>query len=165
MNPRSRKDKLLSRQLDDDLLIYDVERYKAHCLNPTAALVFSLCDGERSEDELAKAVGERLGVDDPQPLVQLALAQLDRARLLERSGPARPPSGVSRRRLLQGAAAVLLPAITSLMAPEAASAGSSITNAVCAGRMHPNCSMGISKCFPTTQFCRRVMGTMNCSCQ
>jgi len=35
------------KQADGEVLIYDLERNKAHCLNNTAARVWQYCDGER----------------------------------------------------------------------------------------------------------------------
>ena len=40
MKPRARTEGLVVTELPDELLVYDLERHRAHCLNPTAALVF-----------------------------------------------------------------------------------------------------------------------------
>src|SRR5690349_9223608 len=84
VRPKRRQDGLMSRKLDDDVLIYDLERHRAHCLNATAALVFDLCDGARTVDDLGRAVGETLGVNGADALVELALDRLAKAHLLEK---------------------------------------------------------------------------------
>ena len=40
MKPRARTEGLVVTELPDELLVYDLERHRAYCLNPTAALVF-----------------------------------------------------------------------------------------------------------------------------
>ena len=46
--PRARKEGLVVQDMPDELLVYDVDRHKAHCLNQTAALVWKRCDGKTS---------------------------------------------------------------------------------------------------------------------
>ncbi len=41
-------------ELPDELLVYDPERHRAHCLNPSAALVFKHGDGETGAEEMAR---------------------------------------------------------------------------------------------------------------
>ena len=48
MKPQSRRSGLLIRELPDELLVYDQEQHRAHCLNRTAALVFRHADGTRT---------------------------------------------------------------------------------------------------------------------
>ena len=38
--PRARQDELVVEELQDETLVYDLERHKARCLNRTAALVW-----------------------------------------------------------------------------------------------------------------------------
>jgi len=45
--PQARRSGLMLEQADGEVLIYDLERNKAHCLNNTAARVWQYCDGER----------------------------------------------------------------------------------------------------------------------
>ena len=59
MKPQSRRSGLLIRELPDELLVYDQEQHRAHCLNRTAALVFRHADGTRTAAELARAAGRR----------------------------------------------------------------------------------------------------------
>lgn len=109
------------RELADETLVYDVERHRAHCLNPTAALVWGLCDGENTVPRIAEKMGARLSARVPDELVRLALDQLADRGLLT-SGDARPAAAnpVSRRAMMRRlglAAVVALPLVTSIISP------------------------------------------------
>ena len=125
MNPRARREGLVVRQLPDELLVYDLERHEAHCLNRTAALVFNRADGQTPVHDIAAALRRELKAVDTDRLAWLALDRLDRAHLLDQA-PTPPPGlvGPSRRDLLRraGLAAALLPVVSSILAPRAAEA-------------------------------------------
>jgi hypothetical protein len=109
-------------ELPDELLVYDLKRHRAHCLNRAAAAVFRACDGRRDLAALVAEAQKTLGPDADEELVHAALEELSRARLIEHA-PARP---VSRRKVLRALA--LAPAVLSILAPRAAQAAS------CGGR-------------------------------
>ena len=48
----------LAQTFDGELVLYHPERPEALCLNKTAALVWSLCDGENSVAEIQKVLSE-----------------------------------------------------------------------------------------------------------
>ena len=48
MKPRARSDGLVVRHLPGELIVYDLERHAAHCLNETAATIFRHADGRRT---------------------------------------------------------------------------------------------------------------------
>ncbi|MBW1688466.1 MAG: PqqD family protein, partial [Deltaproteobacteria bacterium] len=80
-------------ELPDELLVYDLERHKAHCLNPTAALVFKHCDGRTSVKQIARTLGSELEFAADERLVWLSLERLGKANLLEaRPAPAPLPT-------------------------------------------------------------------------
>ncbi|HEX9185919.1 MAG TPA: PqqD family protein [Vicinamibacteria bacterium] len=120
MKPRARRDGLLIRELADELLVYDQADHRAHCLNRTAATVFRHADGTRTTAEIARLLAP--GEPDGEPAVAEALARLTEAGLLE----SRPPlESASRREALRRVglgAAVLLPAVVSIVAPAPAEA-------------------------------------------
>src|ERR1051326_9112162 len=60
--PRARKNGLAMEQIEDELLVYDLDRNKAYCLNRTAALVWQHCNGRTSPAEMAKLLRKKLGV-------------------------------------------------------------------------------------------------------
>ena len=121
---------LVIDDLPDEVLVYDLERHKAHCLNHTAALVWRACDGESSPAEIAARLRTELGVPYSSELsddvVLLALNQLEKFHLLEQ--PEALPAQfavLSRRQMVRRlglAAAVAVPVITSIVAPTAVQA-------------------------------------------
>jgi len=125
--PRAVRENLVIRELDDETLVYDIERDEAHCLNHTAALVWELCDGETTPAHAARLLQSKLGADIDSDLVWLAVGQLQKFHLVERA--TKSPS-VSRRDLVlkYAPAALALPVIFSIVAPFAVQAAS------CAGQ-------------------------------
>jgi hypothetical protein len=124
------------QELPDEVLVYDLERDRAHCLNETAAFVWQRCDGRNSIAQIARTLGNQLNCEVDQKIVWLALDQLGRNHLLE-THPAAPPamSGMNRRAMVRAlglTAAVAFPLVTSILAPTAQAATScGKTGAVC----------------------------------
>ena len=121
--PCSRTDNLVIRELDDETLVYDMERSEAHCLNQTAALVWKQCDGKTTALQAAQFLQSSLNVVVDADLIRLAVRQLERFRLVERTRKSR---SVSRRKLIfkYAPAALALPAIMSITAPTPAQSAS-----------------------------------------
>jgi hypothetical protein len=120
--PRSRKDHVVIRELDDETLVYDMDRDEAHCLNRTAALVWAQCDGKTTAAQAARALAGKLDASVDTDLVWLAVKQLQRFDLVEATAKA---PRVSRRDLVlkyAPIAIVLLPVIVSITAPTPAQA-------------------------------------------
>lgn len=145
MKPARRTDGLVVTELQDEVLVYDLERHRAHCLNPTAAFVFRHCDGRTSVRELAHAFQAAGHGPAQESLVWLALERLDQAHLLETPlGAERGrEQGLSRRELVRRAAVLsglLLPAITSAVAPTPAEAAATCTNNCAAKPFGTPCS-------------------------
>lgn len=119
MKPRRRTQGLVVKELPEEVLVYDLERHRAHCLNPTAALVFKHCDGDTTVSEIAGVLRTRLRVPADGKWVHLALDHLEKAHLLEECGDASwAPS--SRRELIRRlglTGAALLPLVSSVVAP------------------------------------------------
>src|SRR5438132_827225 len=125
--PQARKEGLLVQDLPEEVLVYDLDRHKAHCLNKTAALIWKHCNGRTSVSEIARRLEKSLGSSIDEDVVWCALSQLEKDHLLEEK--VAWPLGmerISRRTLMRriGIAAVLLPAITTIVAPTAMAANS-----------------------------------------
>ena len=156
--PKARREGIISKETDGELLIYDRERDKAHCLNLTAALVWKNCDGLRNISELARAVSREMDTTIDEAVVQLAIRQLDRDHLLENSGETyRLPTDLSRRAVVRrlGVAAVLLPLITSISAPTALANVSCIGTCVPGGPNNGGCAPGCT-CSALDNTCTNV---------
>jgi hypothetical protein len=122
MKPVARRDGLLTRELKDELLVYERAEHRAHCLNRTAATVFKNADGTRTVADLACLLAPHGDAAAGEAVVGEALARLAEAGLLE-AGPA--ARGWSRREVVRRVgvgAAILLPAIVSVVAPTPAEA-------------------------------------------
>jgi hypothetical protein len=118
--PRTRREGLVVEHVGAEILVYDLERHRAHCLNPTAALVWSACDGRRDAAAIAREIAREVPEASVE-LVQVALVKLERAHLL-----AAPAGGIPRRAALRRLtlAAGLMPVVSSILVPEAAQAAS-----------------------------------------
>jgi len=126
--PRARMD-CLTREFGDELLVYDQERNVGHCLNPTAAATWKLCDGKNGPPDLAKILTRQFSEPIDEPVVLLALEELSKARLLvEVEKPVRRTSRREAIRAIGIAGAIALPLVTSLVAPTPARAASCLAN-------------------------------------
>ena len=156
--PCARREGLVVRELPDEVLIYDRDRDKAHCLNQTAALVWKYCDGKTTVPAIARQLERDLEtkpIDDK--VVWFALSQLSKDHLLE--GSIAPPamlSGMTRRdmvRALGVAAAIAVPLVTTIVAPTPAQASTCLpTGSGCSSGLQccsGTCSSGPASCSPT----------------
>ena len=132
--PKARQEQLIVKELPDELLIYDLKRDKAHCLNETAALVWKNCDGHKTVDQLRELMEENAGSPVPEEMVWLALDQLETFKLLDEAAlkPAQF-AGMSRRDMVRrvGFAAIALPVILSIVAPTAQAQASGLAPGAC----------------------------------
>ena len=125
--PKVRRDDLTIQEVEDDMVVYDGRHQRAHRLNSTAALVLRSSDGTRTIREIACRLPSDLpGSYGGEDRVWLALEQLAKADLLTEGLPLPPEWGLSRRALLQkaAAAALVLPIVETVLAPSPADAQS-----------------------------------------
>jgi hypothetical protein len=114
---------LVTRDLGDELLVYDLERHKAYCLNRVARQVFRHCDGKTTIQDMAVRIGDILGMPVNEQSVRLGLLRLEKAHLLE--NPLELTPRASRRealRTLGRAAMVVAPLVTAISVPTSAQA-------------------------------------------
>ncbi len=126
--PKARNQDLVTREMPDEVLVYDLKTHAAHCLNQSAALVWKYCDGKNSVTDIAELVALEANTAVDEAAVWLALERLGKANLLEVR--VTPPVGsprLSRRetfkRLGMGFA-LAVPVVMSVVAPAAAAAAS-----------------------------------------
>jgi hypothetical protein len=120
--PVARKSGLVVQEMPDEVLVYDLNSNKAHCLNQTAAKVWKACDGNKTVSDIAAGFGK--GNED---LVWLAIDQLSENELLE-AGVVSKFKGQSRRDVIKkiGLASIIaVPMVASLVAPQNALAAQS----------------------------------------
>jgi Coenzyme PQQ synthesis protein D (PqqD) len=132
--PRARKEGLIVKDLPDEVLIYDLDREKAHCLNQTAAQIWQNCDGRRTVAQLRELAEKEAGAPVPEEIVWLALDQLEKFKLIDEA-PAKPArlAGINRREMVRrvGIAAIALPIILSITAPTAQAQASGLPPGSC----------------------------------
>jgi hypothetical protein len=159
--PLARKDGLIIQELPDEVLVYDLDSDRAHCLNQTAAFVWQRCDGRNTTEQIARKLGQQFDCSVDEKIVWLALDQLGRNHLLEPRSSLPPAlAGMNRRAMARSlglTAAVVIPVITSIVAPMPAQAASQggAGAACCTGA---ECTSGIcngagTPCPPNTGTC------------
>ena len=125
--PQIRRSGLVVQEMPDELLVYDLESSKAHCLNDSAAMVWRYRESPNSLSDIVKSFEASSGSKVTEDFVWLAIDQLNEKGLLE-NGTAKKFAGHSRREVLKKiglASMVALPVIASLVAPQNALASSS----------------------------------------
>jgi hypothetical protein len=168
--PMARKNGLVIQETTEEVLVYDLETDKAHCLNRTAAFVWKKCDGKTSVEEIVKQFEKQTGSRVEEDLVWLAIDQLSERKLLEKT-VATKFAGESRRSVLKKigfASVIALPVIASLVAPTAvlAVACSGVQTAASCGSGNCNRGTPCSSCGPcpagTTCGCSGAGATCEC---
>ena len=141
--PRARTERIIVREVQDEVLVYDMDRDRAHCLNLSAAAVWKKCDGRSTPSQIANSLRGESQVNVNEDFVWLALDQLARDHLL--AEPLELPTTTSRltrreavRRIGIGAA-IAIPLVTSILAPTPAQAATCLTSG-------QSCSTSIQCC-------------------
>lgn len=119
--PMARRNNLVVQDTSDELLIYDLDRHKAFCLNPTLKLIYGHCDGKTTFEQASAKIRKVIKTDIADQVFWMALEQLKRNHLLDETRPIPDIPKVSRRELIQSglALSIALPVIVSLIAPSA----------------------------------------------
>ncbi|MBA3766998.1 MAG: PqqD family protein [Acidobacteria bacterium] len=151
LTPRARQEELVVRELPDEMLIYDLRRHEAHCLNQTATSVWKHCDGKTTIKGIMKSLAKELQSPVDERIVRLALDQLAKFHLLDEAEALSvqlPPemARMSRREMMRTlgvAAAVALPLIVSISAPTTAQAASCVNSGCTPGGIP--CCVGTCK--------------------
>jgi hypothetical protein len=122
LKPTARRDGLVVQELPDEVLVYDLNTYKAHCLNKSAAAVWKNCNGKNTILEIAALLKKEFSVQINEEFVWLAIDQLGKDELLTQKIET-PTTGMSRREMMRRVgivSLVALPVVMSLVAPPAA---------------------------------------------
>ena len=156
VKPQARESGLVIERLDDELLVYDLDRHKAHCLNSTAARVWHLCDGKTSANAMANRLRKETQIPFDDEVVWVALRRLGKANLLQErvTPPAELAFRSSRRDLMKKVALVGGLSIITILSPTAAEAATGTVattsckhvlksgvpeTGLCCGGGHKNC--------------------------
>jgi transposase len=149
--PSARRTGIIRKEVDGELLVYDLTRDKAHCLNESAAAIWKRCDGRTSIKAITASLSKEVGTTVDERVVWLALADLRRTHLLEEPRTAEQNEdsntsqgkrqkngqwpqvmlGMSRREAVKRiglGAAIALPVVISITSPTPAQAGSCLAS-------------------------------------
>jgi Coenzyme PQQ synthesis protein D (PqqD) len=128
LRPTRRTSALVVKEAGAELLVYDLERHRAHRLNSVAASVWRACDGTRELSALGSTVRDETGGPVPGEVVRYAVQSLGRAGLMT---TAVSDGALTRRdvmRRLGTAAVALLPFVATVVVPVPAQAQSCLPN-------------------------------------
>ena len=148
VKPQARESGLVVEELEDELLVYDLDRDKAHCLNSTAALVWKQCDGKTGVEGIAARLRKdsQLQIDDE--VVWVALRRLGKANLLSErvAAPKELAFGSTRRDLIKKLALAGGLSVITIIAPTAAEAATGC-------RVKTSCKHVLKQGVPETGLC------------
>ena len=82
MKPIARKNNLVVQKDTGELFIEDLVSKKFIHLNPTSAYVWEKCDGKKSETEIAREMGQELGVSVSERVIRMAFEKLSKESLI-----------------------------------------------------------------------------------
>ncbi len=162
--PIARREDLVIQEMPGEVLVYDLQTNKAHCLNETAAAIWKSCDGTNTVADIS-----RLTNGAGEDLVWLAIDQLSEKNLLAAQVPTKF-TGQTRREVIKKvglAAVVALPIVTSLIAPTVASAGSACAGGACSPPAQCNLGMTCNTaggCSCSTSNSAAAGGCANANC-
>ncbi len=128
--PVARKQGLVVQEMPEEVLIYDLDANKAHCLNDTAAFVWKSCNGLNSIENIAKMMEKEFGEKVDEAMVWLAIDQLSKGNLLE-AKVVSEFSGMARRDVIKRiglAAAFAFPVVAMLGFPNQALAATCLAS-------------------------------------
>jgi hypothetical protein len=165
--PTARKSGLVIQEVPNEVLVFDLESNKAHCLNDTAAMVWKSCDGKTSVPEIAKFIGKETGKNVQDDLVWLAIDQLTENHLLENAIADRF-KGETRREVIKKiglASMIALPVVASLVAPQNALASlSCVCTATAQCATPPLDVCGSPTCCNAAGLCAPALPSPNNAC-
>lgn len=178
--PAARRDGIISKQADGELLIYDTHNDRAHCLNGSAAEIWKLCDGATNATGIARKLSAAIeqgsvpkiktrsnarghhfaratnvhGEDTEainQELVWIALAELRRANLLEE--PKQPwPDAISGMSRREAIRRIALGAAIAVPVVVSITAPTAVDAVSCGGTCAP--------CTTSAQCCRACLANV-----
>lgn len=136
--PLMRRDELVIKDADGEVLIYDCLRDEAHCLNVSAADIWRRCDGRNTPEEIANQLRSQQNQKSLNTkrqtieLVWLLLQEFSRRHLLDETSTvstlprASMTARISRRTAIKrlGVTAIAIPTVMSITVPTAKAATS-----------------------------------------
>jgi hypothetical protein len=157
--PKSRESEVVVQEIEKEILIYDLKVNKAYCLNKTSSLVYQFCNGKNTVAEISNLISKKLNQPVTEDLVWLALDGFKQDNLLENNEQVEIDfNNLSRRQVIRNiglGSMVMLPLISSLIAPIAAQAqsGGSPTNLPILSSCSASSQCASGNCVNNTRCC------------
>lgn len=163
--PKSRDNGVVVQELGKEVLIYDLDNHRGYSLNETSAIIWKLCDGKTSVEQMSRLLAGQLNNHVSKEVVWLALDSFKKNNLLVNSESIEIEfNGLTRRQVIRKvglASMIALPIISSIVAPTAAQSASVLAlNATCTSSgqcASGNCQTGTAQ--PGPRCC--VPGVVN----
>ena len=122
--PLARKQDLIVKELQDEVVVFDSKRNKAFCLNQTSAAVWKSCNGQTTIAEMTTQL-RAIDASISDSVVWFALHQLETDGLMQQTIAAPTEVvGLTRKDVIRkfGLAAAVVPLVAVLVAPTPAKA-------------------------------------------
>ena len=127
-SPKRRRQGIRVEEFQNEVLVYDLDRHDAHCLNGIAVSVWQLADGTLSVEEIAARI-DGAGTEADEAVVWRALEELEKASLLDTALPTDTVT-MSRRQIVGRLGwAAAIPFVLSIAVPKPAFAQTGPTGA------------------------------------
>ncbi|NJM52507.1 MAG: hypothetical protein HC846_03380 [Blastocatellia bacterium] len=127
-SPKARTREIVIQEMENETLVYDLKANKALCLNKLSAMTWKYCDGKNSIGKIADKISVELKIIINEEFVEFAVEELRKENLLENSAEVITNiSNLSRREAIRRiglSSALMLPIISSVIAPTALQAQS-----------------------------------------
>lgn len=84
-----KRNDVLNIPVDDEVMLHDQKKRKVYTLNPVAALIWSLCDGSHTADQIVASVTSQFSACEPSaiaPEIHNTLTQFKEHGLLDSEG-------------------------------------------------------------------------------
>ncbi|MCI5217815.1 MAG: PqqD family protein [Candidatus Electrothrix sp. LOE2] len=84
-----KRNDVLNIPVDDEVMLHDQKQRKVYTLNPVAALVWSLCDGSHTADQIVASVKSQFSGYEPSaisPEIHKTITQFREYGLLDSDG-------------------------------------------------------------------------------
>ncbi len=118
---RSRTENIVVQKLGNEVLAYDLKTNKAYSLNDPSALIYQLCDGSRTIDQIIGELNKQLTHKVNSEFVWYAIHQLQKNSLISETQPVKTGfEGLTRREAVKRvgfATLAALPIISMVTAP------------------------------------------------
>lgn len=122
----SRKEEIVERVIDSEVLVYDLKTDQAHSLNKSASILRNICDSKKTLDEIVHEFERETNQTNAEEIVKVGLNELIERDLIHGD---MIKNALDRRKLLKKTAlvgAAALPVVMSIVVPTAVQAQSAL---------------------------------------